>query len=170
MLPLTFFPFFLREKRKKVNDCLENCNAFYFKDIHPIYRVIAYFEGTLIQMVATIDLLIKYISIYYSQILKIKKGQKAILEMLSNEGIDIEWKRELYFIRRIVTHSYTGWPSFEKRGENFHLIINFPKSIRRMKEYKNYPYDKIGINKINHILRNFEKFYNNVSEWFIKKL
>jgi len=156
----------LREKQEEVNDCLENCKAFCFNDIHHIYRVIAYFEATLVQMVAVIDLFIKYISNYYSQILKIKKNNRAILEMLKKDGINTEWKKELYFIRRIVTHYHSGWPSFKKQGKYFQLIINFPKSIRKMKEYKDYPYEKLGINQINNIFRNFENFYKNVVEWF----
>ena len=126
----------LREKQEVVNCCLKEQKAFVFSDndILHIYKIIAYFEATLIQMVAIIDLLIKYISNYYSKILRNKKGQKAILEMLSKDGIDIEWKKELYFIRRIVTHSYTGWPSFKKEKNYFQLIINFPSSIRKLKE------------------------------------
>jgi len=157
----------LFEHQEEVNDCLENCKAFYFNDIHHIYRVIAYFEATLIQMVAVIDLLIKYISTYYRQILKIKKNNRLILEMLKKDGINTEWKRELYFIRRIVTHYHSGWPSFRKQGKYFQLIINFPKSVRKMKEYKDYPYEKLEINQINNIFRNFEKFYKNVAEWVV---
>jgi len=160
----------LREKQEGVDYCLKKQVAFVFEDIHHIYRVIAYFEATLIQMVAVVSLLMKYISTYYSQILSIKKGQSDVLGMLRQNGIDTEWKRELYFIRRIVTHSQTGWPSFEKMDTYFQLIINFPKSVRRMKEYRDYPYDSLGINKINDIFSNFSVFYNNVTEWFTKKL
>jgi len=159
----------LREKQGEVDFCLKNCKALVFEDIHHIYRVIAYFEATLIQMVAVIDLLLKYISTFFSQILLSKKGQSKILEMLSQDGIDTEWKRELYFIRRIVTHSYTGWPSFEKMNTHFQLVINFPKSVKRMKEYKYYPYDSLGSDKINIIFENFNIFYENAIKWFLEK-
>lgn len=160
----------LREKKGEVAHCLKTKKALIFEEIYRIYRIIGYFESTLIQMVAVVDQLMSYISMYYSQILSIKKGQSDVLEMLSQDGIDIEWKKELYFIRRIVTHSHTGWTSFEKMDTHFQLIINFPKSIRRMKDYKEYPYDSIGTVKINEIFHNFQAFYKDVTGWFVNKI
>ncbi len=160
----------LREKTEDVDHCLEEGKAFLFDEIHRIYRVISYFESTMIQMVAIVDQLMTYISTYYSQILSIKKGQRDILEMLNQDGIDTEWKRELYFIRRIVTHSHTGWTSFEKMDTHFQLIIDFPKSIRRMKDYKDYPYDSLGTEKINEIFSKFQDFYKDVTEWFVNNI
>ena len=161
----------LSEKQEEVNNCLKEQKAFHFRDnLHHIYRIIAYFEATLIQMVAVIDLLIKYISTYYIKILKNRKGQKDILGMLRRDGINIEWKRELYFLRRIVTHYYTAWLSLKKERNYFQLIINFPSSIRRLKDYKFFKYDTLSINEINKIFRNFDGFCNNVINWFINTL
>lgn len=160
----------LREKKEDVDHCLKNDLAFNFEEIYRIYRVMAYFESTLIQMVSVVDQLITYMSTYYNHILSIKKGQSEVLEMLSQDGIDTEWKRELNFIRRIVIHSHTGWTSFKNMNTHFQLIVNFPKSIRRMKDYKKYPYDSLGTDKINDILNKFQLFYQNVTEWFINKI
>lgn len=160
----------LREKKEDIDHCLKNDLAFNFEEIYRIYRVMAYFESTLIQMVSVVDQLITYMSTYYNHILSIKKGQSEVLEMLSQDGIDTEWKRELNFIRRIVIHSHTGWTSFKKMSTHFQLIVNFPKSIRRMKDYKKYPYDSLGTDKINDILNKFQLFYQNVTEWFINKI
>lgn len=157
----------LEEKQQEVDHCIKTGKALIFEEIYRLYRIIAYFESTLIQIVAVIDQLMTYISKYFSQILTIKKGQSDVLKMLNQDGIDTKWRKELYFIRRIVTHSYTGWTSFEKVNSHFQLKIDFPKSIRRMKDYKEYPYDSLGTDKINEIFRNFQTFYRDVTEWFV---
>jgi len=160
----------LRKEKDEVNLCLKEGKAFFFEEIYRIYRVIAYFESTLIQMVAVVEQLIAYISSYYRDILSKKIALSDILKMLSRDGIDTEWKRELYFIRRIVTHSHTGWPSFKKMDTSFQLIFNFPKSIKRMKDYKKYPYDSLETEKLNEILNKFQGFYRDVTEWFVNRV
>ena len=160
----------LHEHNEDILYCINSHKALVFENIYLIYRVLAYFEAILIQMKATVDLLIKYISIFYCQILLNKKGQTDILEAIKEDGIDIDWRKELYFLRRIVTHMQTGWPSFENMGTYYQLVIDFPKSVRRMKEYEEFPYDRLGTDKMNEIFNNFISFNDSVTAWFVSKI
>jgi hypothetical protein len=160
----------------EINKILKNMdfekqgNNIHFNNIYLIYRGLVYFESTVIQMTSILDLLMKYISIYFKSVLDKNIGQTKILKMLKEEGIDIEGKRELYFVRKIVTHHYSGWLSLQKANNHFQIIINFPDSINRFKDYKRYKYKNIEMEKINDLFDKFSNFHDNVIKWFIKMI
>jgi len=160
----------LKRKKEEVDVCLKRNKYIFFSEIHRIYRILAYVETTLIEMVSVTQLLIKFISYFYIHIFGERKGAKDVVKDLKNEGIDMKWNDELYFIRRGLVHHYSGWISFKKKNDIFELVFSLPKSVKSIRGYKKYHYDRLDTEKLNEIFGHFSQFIKDVNKYLIDKI
>lgn len=160
----------LKKNRDKVNECISRNIGYSFGKSYSIYKILAYIEAILFETKSTTDLIIRYISKFYANIFSKRKGEKLILKELKRNKINLDWKYELDHIRRVYIHHFSGWASFEDYNNSFRLMIDLPKSIRRFKGFKKFPYETLNIDKINEILAKFGKFNDNAFNFLISKI
>ena len=160
----------LKREKEVVDVCLKRNKGMFFSEIHRIYRILAYVETNLIEMISVTQLLIKFISYFYIHIFGERKSETDIVKDLKNKGIDMNWKDELYFLRRGLVHHYSGWISFKKKNDIFQLVFSLPKSVKKMKNYKKYQYDRLDTEKLNEIIGHFSKFMKDVNKYLIDKI
>lgn len=160
----------LKENEKDVDYCIKTGKSYFFPDIHHIYRLIAYTEAIITNTKSCMDFICRHIRQFYRTIFGERIKQDALIKILEDKSIDITWGEDLEKIRNDLIHHYSAWIYFKKMNFHHKLVIEIPKSLRKHGGYVRFPHNSFDSDEINNVLQEFQKFFNDFTDFLIKKI